>query len=147
VAKLFDSQTGARVVIASDDHCPPHAHARHRAEGWVVRLRFSFSAGNVGIMSVAPTENSVRQRQLNQMLNEMSVNLRQLRTVWWNGKMTTCLENQWLVRLATGRFSVRNERLSGARQVRCAGFEVMTGTTVVTCMDGTEHLIAGEQRK
>ena len=46
MAKVFDPDTGARVVIVSDDHCPPHVHAAHRAERWGVRIGFSFAPPN-----------------------------------------------------------------------------------------------------
>ncbi len=65
MAKAFISGTGASVVIASNEHCPPHVHAMHREEGWVVRLSFSFLSAVVEVMSVAPNENRVRQKQLN----------------------------------------------------------------------------------
>jgi hypothetical protein len=126
------------VVIASDDHCPPHVHARQKEEGWVVRLWFSFESEAVGVMSIAPTEHAVRQRQLNQMLDELTANLRNARKVWWKGKRTTCLENKWMVRIAPGSWTVLNERRSGAKQVRSATYAVMTGKTTVTFADGTE---------
>jgi hypothetical protein len=141
VAKLLDSATGARVVIASDDHCPPHVHSGHKAEGWVVRLRFSFDAQPVGVISITPTELAVRQRQLNQMLDELAAHLHGARKLWWEGKGTTCLENKWMVRIAPGSWAVVTERRPGAKQVRSANFEVMTGRTTVTFADGAEVVI------
>ena len=138
MAKLLDSTTGARVVIASDDHCPPHIHARHKEEGWVVRIWFSFESKAVGVISIAPTGHAVRQRHLNQMLDEPAANLRHARKVWWDGKRTTCLENKWMVRIAPGGWTVASERRSGAKQVRSATHRVTTGRTMVTFADGTE---------
>jgi hypothetical protein len=141
VAKLLDSRTGARVVIASDDHCPPHVHAGHKAEGWIVRLWFSFDSEAVGVMNITPTEHAVRQRQLNQMLDELMVNLRDARKIWWEGKQTTCLENKRMARTEPGSWAVLNERRSGAKQVRSASYEAETGKTTVTFADGTEVVI------
>lgn len=90
------------------------------------------------MMNIAPTEAAVRQRQLNQMLDELTANLRNLRKVWWEGKSTTCLENKWMVRSPPGSWAVLNERRSGAKQVRSANYEVTTGKTTVTFADGTE---------
>ena len=147
MAKLLDSKTGARVVIASDDHCPPHVHARHKEEGWVVRLWFAFESDLVGVMSIAPGEAAVRQRQLNQMLDEVVAKLRDFRKVWWETRKTTCLENKWMVRIAPGGLAVLNERRSGAKQVRSAKYEVVTGKTAVTFADGTEASIASGDAK
>ena len=137
MVKLLDSKTGARVVIASDDHCPPHVHARHKEAGWVVRLWFSFESEAAGVMSIAPAEHAVRQRHLNQMLDELVGNLRNARKAWWDGKRTTCLENKWMVRISPGRLAVLDERRADARQVRSARYETLTGKTTVTFADGT----------
>ena len=60
MAKLYDSGTGARVVIVSADHCPPHVHAVHKGEGWVVKLWSSFGSADVRTLEIAPTEGAVR---------------------------------------------------------------------------------------
>ena len=73
-------------------------------------------------MSIAPTELAVRQRQLNQLLDELAANLRDARKLWWEGKRTTCLENKWMVRIAPERWDVLNERRQGAKQVRSANY-------------------------
>jgi hypothetical protein len=46
--------TGAAIYVFSDDHCPPHVHARHRGEGWIARIGFSYLSGEVKLMSIAP---------------------------------------------------------------------------------------------
>jgi hypothetical protein len=135
------------VVIASDDHCPPHVHARHKEQGWVVRLWFSFETEAVGVMSIVPSENVVRQRQLNLMLDELVANSRKLRTVWWEGKMTTCLENKWMMRIPSGRLAPLNGRHPGAKQVRFAEYDVKTGKTTVTFADGYEYDIESGDEK
>jgi hypothetical protein len=38
MGNVFTSEgTGAVIYVFSDDHCPPHIHARHRGEGWIAR--------------------------------------------------------------------------------------------------------------
>ncbi len=88
-------------------------------------------------MDIGPTEHAVRQRQLNQMLDELAANLRGARKLWWEGKRTTCLENKWMARIAPGSWTVLDERRSGAKQARSANYEAMTGKTTVTFADGT----------
>lgn len=141
MARNLDSKTGARMVIASNDHCPPHVHARHKEEGWVVRLWFSFGSKAVGVMSIAPTGNAVRQRQLNQMLDEIMTNLGECRKVWWEGKTTTCLDNKWLMRTSSGEMDVLDDRRAGAMQVRSATYDVNMMMTAVTFWDGSEARI------
>ena len=96
MATLFISVIGARVVIATDDHCSPHVHALHRGEEWIVRLSFSDVTVEAGVLSIAPTEQAVRQRQLNQLLDEVEAYVAKCRRVWWEIKGTTCLPNKWV---------------------------------------------------
>lgn len=138
MVKVLDSAVGARVVIASDDHCPPHVHSHHKAEGWIVRLWFAFESDAVGVLSIAPTERAVRQWQLNQMLDEMATHLGVLRRVWWDSQGTTCLENRWMVRQSQARWAVAVEERPGAKQARSAVYEAAREITTVTFSDGTK---------
>jgi hypothetical protein len=65
MATLFISGTGARVIIASDDHCPPHVLAFHRTEGWIVSFVVPMRPSRLVVLSIAPTGQAMRQRQLN----------------------------------------------------------------------------------
>ena len=141
MAKLFVSETGARVVIASADHCPPHVHAVHKEERWVVRLWFSYGSRAVGALSIAPNEGAVRRRQLNAMMAEVGGNLSDCRKLWWDGKRTTCLENKWVARPFPGAVSVLDEQGPGAKQVRSAEYDAGTRVTRMTFQDGSEHRI------
>lgn len=141
MAKLFVSETGARVVIASADHCPPHVHALHKEERWVVRLWFSYGSQAVGVLSIAPNEGAVRQRQLNAMMAEVGGNLSGCRRLWWDGKRTTCLENKWMTLPSPGQISVLDEQGPGAKQVRSAEYDAGTRVTRMTFQDGSEHRI------
>jgi len=141
MAKLYDSKVGARVVIVGADHCPPHVHAAHKGEGWVVKLWFSFGSESVGVLEIAPTEGAVRRRQLNQLLDELAGHLRACRKLWWESKDTTCLENQWLVRVRPGRWEMPGQQRAKAKQVRMADYDVGSLTTTLTFWDGTEDII------
>jgi len=147
VVKVLVSKTGARLVIASDDHCPPHVHARHREEGWVVRLWFSFASNAAGVLDIAPTDAAVRQRQLNQMLDEVAANVNACRKIWWEGKTTTCLENKWLERAGPQEMTLLDRRQTGARQVRAARYDVQTCKTFLIFLDGTEDSIESGDAK
>jgi hypothetical protein len=127
--------------MASEDHCPPHLHGHHKGEGWVVRLWFSFASDAVGVMTIAPAQNAVRQRLLNQMLSEIVANVDECRMMWWEGKKTTCLENKWRVRTSPRDMIELNERRPDARQVQSANYDTRTRTTVLTFWDGSEDFI------
>jgi hypothetical protein len=68
---LISESTGAAVYVFSDDHCPPHVHARHRGDGWIARVRFSYLSGSVELMSVAPLKNYPLQRTMNRLLADI----------------------------------------------------------------------------
>ena len=93
---LFTSDTGAKVVIATQDHCPPHVHVIHKAEGWIVNMWFSFAETEIGIVGIVPTEGAVRQRQLNVLHAELTRNLLTCRAMWWAMQRKTCFEGQWV---------------------------------------------------
>jgi hypothetical protein len=141
MAELFKSATGAKMVIASEDHCPPHVHALHRAEGWVVRLWFSFASVDAGALSIAPTDGAVRPRQLNQMLDEISANQAACQKLWWQSMGTTCLENKWALLGPGDRLTILDRRQSGAKRVRSAAYDVATHTTSVIFTDDTQAVI------
>jgi len=55
MSRVFVSEdTGAAVYVFADDHCPPHVHARHRGDGWIARVRFSYVSRALELMSIAP---------------------------------------------------------------------------------------------
>ena len=67
--------TGAMIYVFADDHCPSHVHARHRRDGWVARVRFSYVGSAVELISIAPLKNLPRQRVVNDLLDEIQARL------------------------------------------------------------------------
>ena len=56
--RVFVSEaTGAVVYVFTDDHCPPHVHARHRGDDWIARIGFSYLGEDVTLLSIAPLKN------------------------------------------------------------------------------------------
>ena len=83
MSRVFTSQsTGAGVYVFSDDHCPPHVHGRHRGDGWIARVRFSFVSSAVELLSIAPLKNSPLQRTVNRLLNDIEAELLSCRRTW-----------------------------------------------------------------
>jgi hypothetical protein len=72
--------TGAGIYVFSDDRCPAHVHARHRGEGWIARLRFSYLGSTVELMSIALVKSVPLQRVVNRLLSDeiMTTNIQRI---------------------------------------------------------------------
>jgi len=98
MSRVFSSDgTGAGIYVFSDDHCPAHVHARHRGQGWIARVKFSYLSSKVELISIAPVKNVPLQRVVNRLLSDVQVRLPDCRRSWWLMRGTTCLANQWAV--------------------------------------------------
>src|SRR5258707_8937264 len=103
MSRVFISEgTGAGIYVLSDDHCPAHVHARHRGEGWIARVRFSYVGSTVELMSIAPVRKVPLQRVINQLLDNIQDRLSECRLRWWVTNRTACLINQWALVLGDG---------------------------------------------
>jgi len=137
VSRVFTSQsTGAGVYVFSDDHCPPHIHARHRGEGWIARVRFSFVRTQVDLLSIAPLRNSPLQRTVNQLLDDIEAELLACRRSWWATKQTTCLENQHVV-VSAGTIEISLGSDANAKRIANATYDPNQDLVRVTFQDGT----------
>ena len=138
MSRVFTSQsTGAGVYVFSDDHCPPHVHARHRGDGWIARVRFSFVISAVELLSVAPLRNSPLQRTVNRLLDDIEAELPACRRTWWATRQTTCLANQWAVVPAPGTIELLPEPKANAKQIAEATYDPEQERLRVTFEDGT----------
>lgn len=107
-----------------------------------MRLGFSYASNAAEVLSIAPTEGAVRQKQLNRMLDEIVSNLQTCRELWWNSNKTTCLENQWVLS-ASSELCVLSKDEVGAKQVWAADYDVATQKLVLKFWDGSEHPVEG----
>ncbi len=129
MVKLFDSACGAQVIIASNDHCPSHVHARHRGEGWVVRLAFDYLTDEVVVMSIAPTERMVTRPQIKLLMGEVADAIGACRAAWWAIQRTTCLEN----------------RRTGVGMIKSANYDPEDGFVTLVFEDGKmDRVVAGD---
>jgi hypothetical protein len=87
-------QTARSAGSLAADHCPAHVHARHRGEGWIARVRFSYLVSTVELISIVPVKNVPLQRVVNRLLSDVQVRLPDCRRSWWLTRRTTCLANQ-----------------------------------------------------
>ena len=137
MSRVFVSEaTRAVIYVFADDHCPPHVHARHRGEGWIARVRFSYVSSAVELISVAPLKNVPLQRMVNRLLDDIKAHLADCRRGWWTTRRTTCLANQWAV-AREGRIELRPERSPDVKQITDASYDPAAERLHVTFRDGT----------
>src|SRR5208337_3617602 len=138
MARVFVSEaTGAAVYVFADDHCPPHVHARHRGEGWIARVAFSYASSAVELLSIAPLRNVPLRWVLNRLLDGIQARLAECRRRWWIMRRTTCLENQWAMAPWAEKMEPLSERAPEARQITDARYDPPTERLRVTFRDGT----------
>jgi hypothetical protein len=83
MSRVFTSgATGAGIYVFSDDHCPPHVHVRHRGEGWIARVRFSYLSSALELISIAPVKNIPLQRVVSRLLSDIQERLADCRRSW-----------------------------------------------------------------
>jgi hypothetical protein len=138
MSRVFVSgDTGAAIYVFTNDHCPPHVHARHRGEGWIARVRFSYLSSALGLMSIAPAKRIPLQRVMNQLLDNIQERLSDCRQRWWEANRTACLTNQWALVVADGTVELLLKQTAGAKQIADASYEPTTGRLLVSFRDST----------
>jgi hypothetical protein len=138
MSRVFISEgTGAGIYIFSDDHCPPHVHARHRGEDWIARVRFSYLDSSVALISIAPVKNVPLQRVVNRLLSDVRVRLPDCRRSWWMTRGTTCLANQWAIVSKPGKIELHSKPVPSAKQIALAEYEPANEQVRVIFRDGT----------
>jgi hypothetical protein len=149
MSKVFISEeTGAAVYAFSNDHCPPHVHARHRGEGWTARLEFSFVTNRVILLSVAPLGNLPQRRSINRLLEEIRTRLRSCRLSWWRTQGTICLDDRWASRSDTGSVMIHSKYEESATKIAAAAYDPSAELVQLRFRDGTTaEMRAGEGRE
>jgi hypothetical protein len=138
MVKVFVAEgIGAGVYVFSDDHCPPHVHARHRGEGWVARVRFSYVTSVVALISIAPLKNVPLQRVVNQLLDDIEAHLAICRRRWWEIRRTACLETQWAKIAQSGKIEISAADVTDAKQITAAEYNPDLRRLSVIFGDGT----------
>jgi hypothetical protein len=137
MSRVFVSEvTRAAIYVFADDHCPPHVHARHRGEGWIARVGFSYISAAVELISIAPLRNVPLRRVVNRLLDDIQAKLADCRRAWWTTRRTTCLENQWAM-TREGTIMLCLERRRDAKQIINARYDPEAERLCVTFRDRT----------
>jgi hypothetical protein len=133
---LISESTGAAIYVFSDDHCPPHVHARQRGDGWIARVKFSYVGSAVELMSIAPLKNIPLRRVVNGLLDDIQTGLSECRKGWWVTKRTTCLANQWAMVAATGTIELLSGPMTNAKQIADTSYDPDKERLFVAFRDG-----------
>ena len=142
MSRVFISDsTGAGIYVFSDDHCPAHIHARHRGEGWISRVRFSYLGSTVELISIIPVKNVPLQRVVNRLLSDVQVRLPDCRRSWWLTRRTTCLANQWGIVRGPGRIELLSKPAPRARRIAEAEYDPANERVHVSFQDGTTEQV------
>jgi hypothetical protein len=142
MSRVFISEaTGAGIYVFSDDHCPAHIHARHRGEGWIARVRFSYLGSTVDLISIVPIKKVPLQRVVNRLLSDVQVRLPDCRRSWWLTRGTTCLTNQWILVRGPGRIELLSKPAPSAKQIAEAEYDPANEQVYVIFQDGTTEQV------
>jgi hypothetical protein len=138
MVKVFISEAvGAGIYVFSDDHCPPHIHARHRGDEWVARIKFSYITTMIDLISIAPLRNIPLQRVVNQLLDDVAAHLAVCRRRWWEIRRTSCLVNQWAVIQKSGSIVITGPSAATAKQITTADYDPDSGRLNIVFQDGS----------
>lgn len=144
MSRVFVSAaTGADVYVFAEDHCPPHVHARHRGEGWIARVVFTFLGTGVSLLSITPLPRAPTRRTMNCLLDEVQDQLALCRRAWWRLRRTTCLENQW-VRLEPTRARAA-AGMQTAKQIASASYAADMDRVHIVLHDGAAMEVDASQ--
>src|ERR1700689_3978990 len=137
MSRVFTSQaTGATVYVFSNDHCPPHVSARHRGEGWIAKVQFSFLSDAVSLRSIEPVPHAPTQRAINRLLEEVRGQLKECRRVWWSIHRTACLKNKWVLLSKGGSVVSIVNNVPEAKQIIQATYDADIERLSITFSDG-----------
>lgn len=85
-------------VLTRNEHPPPHVHIEHPAEGWEIKVHFSFIENFASTYKVEHVRGKLPSRaRLNSLLLEVMNSRRECRASWWQSMGDTGLKNQYVV--------------------------------------------------
>jgi hypothetical protein len=114
-----------------------HVHARHRGEGWIARVKFSYINAAVELISIAPAKNIPLQRVVNRLLSDIQARLLDCRRSWWITRRTTCLANQWAIVPEHGKVELAPDAAPHAKQISEAQYDPESESLHVAFRNGT----------
>jgi hypothetical protein len=105
---------GSQIVVRTRDHCDTHVHAIHMAEGWELKIYFSY-VDTVVKPQLPAKKGKPKNSQIQQCMNIVTDELDKCRRLFWLAMQCVCLDNQY-VKLMDGEIHVAKANTTGAKK-------------------------------
>lgn len=124
------STNGAQIVVRTRDHCDPHVHAIHMAEGWELRIYFSY-VDTIVKPQLPAKKGKPKKSQIQQCMNMVTDELDECRRLFWSAMQCVCLDNQY-VKLVNGEIHLAKANAAGAKKVQRAKYNARNKSVTFT---------------
>ncbi len=85
-------------VLTRKEHPPPHVHVEHQAEGWEIKVHFSYIENIASTYRILHIYGKLPSRvRLNRLLSDIMSSRQECRTEWWRHVADVGLQNQKVV--------------------------------------------------
>lgn len=85
-------------VLTRKEHAPPHVHVEHQAEGWEIKVEFSYVENKVATYKIKHLIGKLPTRaRLNSLVQAVMNSRQECRDVWWRYVPDAGLDNKRVV--------------------------------------------------
>jgi len=115
-------------VLTRKEHAPPHVHVEHQAEGWEIKIEFSYVENKGSTYKIKHLFGKLpTQARLNAFALAVMNSRRECREVWWLHVPDAGLNNKWVI-VTNGVASPSKQNLAGSFLVSTAIYEAPTAS-------------------
>jgi hypothetical protein len=113
-------------VLTRKEHAPPHVHVEHQAEGWEIKVEFSYVENKAATYKIKHLYGKLpTQTRLNSIALAIMNSRRECRDVWWSYVPDAGLDNKRVV-VSKGLASLATPSVAGSFLVSTAVYEDLT---------------------
>jgi hypothetical protein len=110
-------------VLTRNEHPPPHVHIEHQAEGWEIKIHFSYVENKVSTYKVEHIYGKLPTKaRLNAITLAVMNSRRECRDVWWRHVPDAGLNNKRVV-VNKGQAAPATPTLPGSFLVSTAAYQ------------------------
>ncbi|MGF6181253.1 hypothetical protein ABIB42_002266 [Massilia sp. UYP32] len=110
-------------VLTRKEHPPPHVHIEHQAQGWEIKVEFSYIENIATTYKITHLFGKLPTKaRLNTIVQEVMSSRRECRDVWWDHVSDAGLANKWVV-VNAGKASPATPNVAGAFSVSTAVYD------------------------
>lgn len=111
-------------VLTRNEHPPPHVHVEHQAEGWEIKVEFSYIENKVATYKIKHGFGKLpTQSQLSSIALAIMHSRRECRDVWWRHIPDAGLLNKRVVVSSKGLASPATPSVAGSFLVSTAVYD------------------------